>query len=366
MCRDNMNNCNNKCGESQPCGCPVKLDSFQCIRHDGKDLNCLDFKNGQTLEQFIKIVDKTICDLNDMAQGPQGIQGIQGPKGDRGCRGPQGPAGLPGTPGINGIDGAPGAPGINGIDGAPGPIGPQGIPGPAGPAAVIEDTGWLDLIGFDYYGSGLPKPQVRVIQKTICFRGNIVIPLSSTSNGSTLIPMTNLSTYFPLSNVEPFTGAGGVVLNPSGSIAFNNGLSVLPSPIGLPDSTYLSQLNPIFRNIEDFVGNSVLLTSIGKLVLRSTGELLFTVLKDIEEPSGASTGLGTSALNYIVSRVRNLDKTPLFSAASSNLHTNASAGDQPIVLEYTTNSYKFNCDAGNISQLGGFIIDLSGFSAYKS
>ena len=133
MCKGN---CNKKCGESQPCGCPVKLDSFQCVRHDGKDLNCIDFKNGQTLEQFVKAIDKTICELNEIAQGPQGEQGIQGPKGDRGCRGPQG---VPGPAGAQGIQG---------------PQGPQGPAGEGGNANV-DVIGQDDIVVTEAVASGV-------------------------------------------------------------------------------------------------------------------------------------------------------------------------------------------------------------------
>lgn len=304
-------------------------------------------------------------------QGPQGLQGLKGdtgPQGPIGPVGPQGPAGLPGTPGINGIDGAPGAPGTPGPvgpQGIPGPDGPQGIPGPAGPAAVIEDTGWLDLIGFDYYGPGLAKPQVRLINKTIHFRGTVIIPLSSTTDGLTLVPMTNFSTYYPLTHVKPFIGAGGVNISPAGSISMNNGNSVLPASIGLPDSTYISPLMPMYRNVQDNFSNSVLLTSLGKIVIRSTGEMSILLLKDVEEPSGASTGYGTSALRYIVSRVKSGFRVPDFDNPTTEFHYAGASGVQPISGTFGISSYTFDCDAGYEEHIGGFGIEINNHLAFK-
>lgn len=136
MCGGNCNNCNKKCGEAQPCGCPIKLDSFQCVRHDGEDLSCIDFKKGQTLEQFAKAVNKSICDLANMAQGPQGEQGEKVDKGDRGCRGPQG---------------------ITGPQGLTGPEGPVGETGPQGPAGTtVNVIGEDDIIVTPTVVSGVP------------------------------------------------------------------------------------------------------------------------------------------------------------------------------------------------------------------
>jgi hypothetical protein len=305
-------------------------------------------------------------------KGDQGLMGLQGPKGDPGDKGEKGDQGLTGPigpMGPAGPAGAPGLPGANGLDGA------DGAPGPAGPAGVgFVDSGWQNLEGFCHYtGTTIPLiPQARLMNKTIEFRGRVVVPLAD--GGGAVIPMTtSFNDYFDQPFAKPFEGQCGVELNTNGSISFNYDvvsgapLSVLPASIGNPDTDYSSGFVIGYRAVESDTPNQpVLLSTVAQVIIKANGVLVIQVLKDFEIPAGLGAGEGRSALRQIVSNVTTGEYIPDYLAAGTNMHSNPTGGLQNVVLSYTAYKYAFDVDAGSEQDLGGFIFDLSQLRAFKA
>lgn len=180
MCQNNCNQCQDPC--NQPCNsCETEINSFSCVRHSGQSLEVIDFSQGQTLEQFIKAVDKWLLDYQGISQGPQGPAGPQGDRGNRGCRGPQGATG------------------------------PQGPVGPQGPAASVAPDSYIvkELgtgIPYGTVGSGVlvdgmtftaPTSGVYEVDFTASVvmstyvKADLYIDLSCRVNGTTADPLTN-------------------------------------------------------------------------------------------------------------------------------------------------------------------------------
>ena len=298
-------------------------------------------------------------------QGPPGIPGIPGPKGDPGEKGDPGPIGPQGPPGLPGLPGEPGADGLPGADG-------QGF----------IDSGWQTLAGFCHYTGPLATqiPKVRMLTKTLEFKGLLVVPLSD--NVGNLISMTSsFRDYITQPYAKPYEGHCGVKLDENGSLTFNynsgTGVcdSILPGSINAPDDTYLSGLIFGYRVVETKTpGQPVMLSTVAQLILNSAGNLTLQVLKDIESPSGTGTGgapfssngLGRSHLRFVVSNVKKDEYVANFLNGATDLHGNPLSGTQPVNIRYDAVQYAFDLDAGHEEQVGGFIFDMSSIRAFTA
>lgn len=121
------------CDEPKDCGCKIKIDSFSCIRHDGKALNCLDIQPGDNGETVLAKIDKAICEQVIPQPGQDGQNGVDGQDGADGADGlsayelavqegfvgtlTEWLASLEGADGTNGTNGTNGTDGQDGADG---------------------------------------------------------------------------------------------------------------------------------------------------------------------------------------------------------------------------------------------------------
>ena len=250
--------------------------------------------------------------------------------------------------------------------------------------ANIVDTGWVDLNGFLWYGvnSATRVPQCRRIGNQVHFRGILMIPLQEPPGNQPLewdykgsSPLTD--TYFGNSTVAPSTtGPGSVVLNPGGSITFNQGLSVIPTSVVANalnfDNTYSMGFKIALRFIR--IDTSPLYSGTLSTLLRPSitadKRLVLQLVKDIEETAGTGGTPGnphsTSLLNNLISHVRDNEFVPKYQSASSVMASSPVSGVQPVELDYdSTLRYEFDCDANDETNLGGFgWIDLDGLIAY--
>jgi hypothetical protein len=277
-------------------------------------------------------------------QGKQGETGPQGIQGEQGVAGSQGPAGANGTNGVDGING------------------------------IIPDTGWEDLLGFDYYPGSFSKPQVRRIGNMIHFKGALIIPLSSDA-GATLVPLISSSEYYDKPYVMPWTGVGGVTLNAAGAVWFNNQSNVIPDSVltlgnNLDDSYRKEWMVGVRPVVFDPSGDTnpdfgTAMTGIFNIVIRSDRKLGITTLKDLEETTVVQPFV-SSPLRYTNSVVRVGEYVADAKHINSNLHSLASgpSATNTIQLESTTCQWPFNCDAAEQDQIGGFALVLDGLTAY--
>ena len=252
-------------------------------------------------------------------------------------------------------------------------------------SANIQDTGWVDLDGFAWYGTfniaNKKVPQCRRIGNAVHFRGTVMIPLEDPLNGNQPLiwdyngssPLTD--TYFLNTTVAPSqSGPGSVVLNPGGSITFNQGNSVIPTSIvdtGTNfDNSYALNYTLAFRYIQISPAPiySGMLTTLLKPYILSNKTLMFQLVKDYEASAGATVGnpYSTSLANNLVSHVRSGEYVPQYQSATSVMNSSPASGVQPVELDYAaTLTYPFSCDANDETNLGGFgWVELDGLIAY--
>lgn len=375
------------------------------------DLTCLELGScpPETFEQLIQVMIDAICAARD-TPGPAGTNGTNGnyvvtayePAGVNCANGGvriqiyDGITNLAidtkyvcnGNNGNNGLQGLPGAPGI-GLKGDPGTDGSDGNPATitfdqTGNCEIevtentgnpdynitlkLQDSGWLDLRGFTYYGVGIDKPQVRKIGNALHFKGIVVLPLSS-DGGATLIPLVTYNSYDGQVFADIYTGAGGVNVNSAGSITMNKGVSVLPLTLDYCskaiDDTYQKQYISSRQILVGSNNEGVSLSSVFQIIITTTGTMLIQTILDIEQSAlGGTSFKGGSPLRFITSKVKSGDYVPDFTNAASQIHHNSATGTQPAEINYQPRTYPFDCDAGNPAEIGGFSFKLDGLTAF--
>jgi hypothetical protein len=253
-------------------------------------------------------------------------------------------------------------------------------------SANIQDTGWVDLLGFDFYsGNSITayKPKCRRIGNVVHFRGMLMIPLSSNgTGGGSALPWEYgaVDTYISNTTVAPFTGNGGVTFDNNGSLTFNsNGttsLPVIPLTVMNAGTTFDSIVQSNYVVASRFIklpsNDSAMLTTVVRIWIKSDKTLVLQYLKDNEYSAGgkAANITGTSVLNTLVSRVNLGDRLPQFARAGSEIAGNTTAGQQPLTATYYAGSpasetYPFTCNAGDPNNTGGFgWLSIDGMMAY--
>jgi hypothetical protein len=250
-------------------------------------------------------------------------------------------------------------------------------------SANIQDTGWVDLLGFDFYsGNSITayKPKCRRIGNVVHFRGMLMIPLSSNgTGGGSALPWEYgaVDTYISNTTVAPFTGNGGVTFDNQGSLTFNsNGTSsssVIPLTVMNAGTTFDSIVQSNYVVASRFIklpsNDSAMLTTVVRIWIKSDKTLVLQYLKDNEYSAGGIPAniTGTSVLNTLVSRVNLGDRLPQFARAGSEIAGNTTAGQQPLTATYYagTQTYPFTCNAGDPNNTGGFgWLSIDGMMAY--
>ena len=250
-------------------------------------------------------------------------------------------------------------------------------------SASLEDTGWVDLEGFDWY-TGVEKPQVRRIGKVLHFRGRLYVPIADSITGEP-ISLVSGNSYISVADATPSTtGTGSVVINNAGSITFNQNSSVIPSSVysGTLDRSYINQSIGV-RAINVSTGSTCLSTWV-RIYLLTDGKLLLQTLFDAEDTSTGSPSLyiGSSHLRLIISRVRVGEYLPAYGGTdpgtglagrgegsggsnTSYIHSFTQSNTLTNLQTDTWNAtYSFDCDASDPNFLGGFVFDLDGFTSY--
>jgi hypothetical protein len=236
-------------------------------------------------------------------------------------------------------------------------------------SAQVQDTGWVDLLGFDFFSPGVQKPQCRRMGNQIHFRGVAMIPID---DGAGNVINYTQPIYVGTQRNQVFQGVGGCTVISGGAIYFNNSNSVIPTSV-LPALTSLDGANTYnwiisTRQIIGQLGETstgLTLSSILRPSMDSSGVLSLQTVKDVEENIVAvGSGFGQSHLRYVVSDVKAGDNAPFYTSASTNIHNNGASGATPLQVDFTTDTYTFDCDGGEPDQIGGFAIRLEGFVVY--
>lgn len=250
--------------------------------------------------------------------------------------------------------------------------------------AKVIDTGWIDLLGFDYYdtaytSSAYFKPQCRRVGNVVHFRGYLVVPLAVSAENLTPLtyqyqssgPATD-SYYYVAHPYTATAGPGSCQVSSSGFLNFNQGSNVIPPGIlsvgEALDQTYAKGWNMSFRPIS--VGSfGTILTGFGTLAIYTNGVLQWGVTTNPEESilQGGSTSFNTSPINYIQSIVTQGDYVPKFSSASSVYDAAAASGVANTELDYQASLvYPFSANSTLTSEIGGHGMRLDGLTAFIS
>ena len=407
------------------------------------DLSCLTNVKcpPDTFRELIQLLIKRICEV-EQTPGPQGPPGADGADGAGGnsiqltvlavddpicsCGGVLieiiDPQGTPlqeyylcsGCDGDDGAVGDQGDQGPQGEQGDPGVQGPQGEPGE--PCTNCEDTGWWDLHGFCHMTN---PPQARRIGNVVHFRGYVLIPLGDPDDGGApLIQDNNNYNYEVSLDVAPaqgslncVTGTSGVVIDSTaGALRMNNYQNVIPVEVldmtsNVFDNFYWKRMTIGTRRVlmiedsaydlwqagtltpADDVGwaaahDSVLLSTLGTILLDTAGRMIIATTRDSEQTSlnGFSDPYcyNTSALNYVISHVHQADYVHTFESTETTIHSQPTPvppdDTAEIVADYKLTGhgtepdrlykYKFSVNANDERQWGGFYFSLDGFMAY--
>lgn len=230
-------------------------------------------------------------------------------------------------------------------------------------SANIADTGWVDLLGFDFMNGSTVRPQCRRIGSVIHFKGNAVIPLDNGA-GSVVNFIDNFDYADNYSGQKtPYTGPGGVLTNSAGSLFFNNNNSVIPPSVysGSLDDTYRQRFEICNRPIKLTDGVSTSLSAVLNTSITSAGKLLVTTIKDSEQIYG--TYANAYPLRYITSQITAGEKVPDYLA--SNIHSDSAASPWSVQLPQDSSYvWPLTLDAADETHIGGFNIILDGLMAY--
>lgn len=246
------------------------------------------------------------------------------------------------------------------------------------PLAInLSDTGWVNLEGFSWITSLSDfKPQFRVYGKQIFFRGRAIVPLSSASNGSTLLPMTEsgIGAYY-VNDAYPYVyqGAGGCLLNSFGSLAFNLGNNIFPaaySSIQL-DNSYNTGFIVGSRVVATKDANSgVALTGVYNVIIDTSQRLTIQTFKDVESSPyipNAVNGIGSGGARQLISKVK-LGEYVVSWQLQANGYTQSSILNTGNIRNWTipsaTNQFMFSTDPAEEAEIGGFQVILDGLSGW--
>lgn len=247
--------------------------------------------------------------------------------------------------------------------------------------AKVQDTGWVNLEGFDFYSGSADvdgiRPQCRRIGNVIHFRGLAYIPLAAATK-TEAIPLTSTSAYNGLTSVVPATDS--VDIDGSGVVEWNNNQSVIPSTVLSTlenlDGAYRFQYPTVMSRSINIGASGTTLTAAGRFGIKQTGVLYFATLKDQEWPSGPSPApssllIGASPLRYITTNIRLGEFVPNFANTDTDIQNLPAAGASNLVAESgfpnaagTDVTWPFSCDAAEETQIGGFYATLEGLTAF--
>jgi hypothetical protein len=245
-------------------------------------------------------------------------------------------------------------------------------------ASTLNDTGWVDLSGFSWISSSnTRKPQFRIYGKQVYFRGTAILPLSSASNGSVLIPMTESGVgafYVNDAYAYVYQGAGGCLLNVNGSASFNLGNSVFPDGYNVTiDKLYQTGFQLSSRVVKTRNANSgVALSAIFNIYIDTNNSLTVQTYKDLElnpHIPNPSIGLGSGGARVINSQVKTGENVINWQQATTGYTqstTSFPSYTRQWVVPSNSNQFLFDCDPAEETQIGGFQINLDGLIAFTN
>lgn len=239
----------------------------------------------------------------------------------------------------------------------------------------VIDSGWINLLGFDHLTGWTKRPQFRLVNKQLHFRGTIVVPLATDISGEFLetITYTGIDGFYAAIK-KPFVyqGDNGCSLN-EGILQFNKNANIFPPPY---DAMTLRNeasfgLKMLTRTSLALIDNEIpiLLHSLGELVVSSNKKLILKSYDNLQNQNqntfiggGTSYGGGHQLVTF------NLQNKYLvnWNSAGSGSTNSAGVDTMPFTREFevTGEQYAFTLNAEMADNLGGFQLILDGFYTF--
>jgi hypothetical protein len=266
--------------------------------------------------------------------------------------------------------------------------------------AAVQDTGWVNLLGFAFMSANPGRPQCRRIGNVIHFRGYAIVPMGNASSGAGGVINTSndADDYVPLqygntfNTITSLNAADSCLLVGYNSsvwasgtaigLKFNKGNSVIPTsviPVGntLDGSYVLGTRQIIQRSVRTTGNKNAGLNSLVGVTIGSTGLLqISSILYDEDYvgivppgpiPPGVLTGYEYSAIGRnVISNIISGENIPTFTPTAPSSYNAAAAATYSPDITGIADTWAFSQNAGHANQLGGFAIQLSGLMSYIS
>jgi hypothetical protein len=257
--------------------------------------------------------------------------------------------------------------------------------------AKIQDTGWVDLVGFDFLSGAAFKPQCRRIGNEVLFRGTVIVPMGNAGQGASgvVVPHPGADTYGTLLYGKTFNTVnssnaanscklythGNSVWTGSGlaiSLRFNLGNSIIPAGILNPGQTFDGSYTTgnreiVLRNVTTAEGKNVNISSVVITSIDANGVLGLFPITYTELFNSSTSGYEySSAFRNLVSNIIAGEQIPLFTPAAPSLYNAPGVGVYEPQLTGANDTWTFNQNAGRADELGGFLVSLNGLRTFVS
>ena len=254
--------------------------------------------------------------------------------------------------------------------------------------ANVQDTGWVNLLGFAFMSANPNRPQCRRIGNVIHFRGYAVVPMGNASSGAggvinasndsdDYVPLAYGNTFNTITSVNAADSClligynGGVwAAGTAIGLKFNKGNSVIPTsviPVGnaLDGSYALNTRHIIARTVRTTGSLNAALNSLVVVSITSTGLLQLSGPLFDESYASAVSGIEYSAISRsMISNIISGENVPAFTPTAPSSYNATAAGAYSPDITGNADTWAFTQNAGHADQLGGFIIQLSGLMSY--
>jgi hypothetical protein len=248
---------------------------------------------------------------------------------------------------------------------------------------IPEDTAWEDVLGLDYYvpdtDADLFRPQYTIEGNKITFRGLLYVPLKE-PGGATTIPITEGNSYRVLaaSGVELGTNDLTIVTNSNSVGGVRQGRFFTNDIINsknFPTNAIPQERDIVFSNVNAYrrYGNTIIYTYRSIVTLRigsletiyagsaGLGIGCISIYSPFQDQYGGTTDIpfGNDPLSLLISNVE--------AGVNGNDYINTTDDTPwtvPAISLGGSPENPFTVNAHNMSNLGGFIINLEGLSGY--
>ncbi len=256
--------------------------------------------------------------------------------------------------------------------------------------AEIQDTGWINLLGFAYMSANPGRPQCRRIGNEIHFRGYITIPMGNASEGAggNINLASDPDDYVPLQYGKTFNtitsgnandscqligfNNGTWASGPAIGLRFNRGNSVIPAGIINPGQVFdggytIGTRNIIVRTVRTAGAKNAALHSLVSISIDSQGRLIIGGPLYDENYTSATAGYEYSGIaRSVISNIITEGTVPTFPPTAPSVYNALTPGIYTPSVTAVDDVWAFSQNAGHADEMGGFQLRLDGLKTFIS